>query len=81
MQQLFSLAANDPPCHNADMDLKTYFSQSTVTRKELAAMVGISRAFLSEIETGKKAPGRNNARAIEKHTGGMVSRDQWDRDE
>lgn len=53
--------------------LTTYLDAAPGTRKAFADRVGISSAFLSQIESGARKPAPRVAFKIEKATGGRVT--------
>lgn len=55
------------------MTLDEYISETGRSASEIAADLGISRSYLSEIRHGKAAPSLRIAFAIERATGGLVS--------
>jgi transcriptional regulator with XRE-family HTH domain len=54
------------------MDLKTYQIKKRLTISELAAHVGISQPYMSEILLGYKVPSVSIAKQIQERTGGKV---------
>lgn len=67
------------------MDLKTYISSSPRgTAASLAKAIGVSPSYLSQMASGQSPISPERCVAIEKETGGVVSRrdlwpDGWDR--
>lgn len=54
--------------------LTTYLDSAQGTRREFAAAVGISSAFLSQIESGVRKPSPRVVFKIEQETAGRVTR-------
>lgn len=58
--------------------LKSFLAKSGIKQAVLAAELGISKGYMSELVSGDKAPGRELAVRIEKATLGAVSVMIWD---
>lgn len=57
--------------------LKKYRTESGMTQKQLAKLIGISQGSLSRIETGETRPEWVTAARIAKVTNGAVPVDAW----
>lgn len=57
--------------------LREYIERRNVDRREFAATLGISRGFLSLLESGKRSPGLDLAVRIERMTAGAVPASSW----
>jgi DNA-binding XRE family transcriptional regulator len=58
--------------------LKSYIQNTGIKQVDLAAIVGISTSYMSEIAAGIKLPGRKVAVAIAAATDGDVPVTAWD---
>lgn len=68
----------------SDMDLTTYISRKRGSATDLAAAIGVSPSYLSQMVRGKSPISPERCVEIEKATGGEVTRknlrpDDWDR--
>lgn len=54
--------------------LKELREKHGLTFEQLSAKIGYSKGYLCEVETGKKVPSHNLAKAFEKFYGGEVTR-------
>lgn len=60
------------------MTLKEYLaSKPNITRRQFAADIGITQSYLSEIVSGKKAPGAAIIWKIQNQTKGKVTLNDW----
>lgn len=57
--------------------LTDYLKQTGMTARDFAALIGISQAFMSEINSGKKMPHLDLAFIIQNATNGAVPCDYW----
>lgn len=58
------------------MNLKTYFTTKRGNATKLALDLGIPLSFLSQMASGERAITAERASALEKHTGGAVTRQE-----
>ena len=58
------------------MDIKTYCKAQSLSQVKFAEMVGVSDAYISQINKGIRRPGPDLAFKIEKLTNGAIPRDQ-----
>jgi len=59
------------------MTLAAYMHENNLTQGAAAAVIGVSRSYLSEILSGAKRPGRAAIERIEAATGGAVPAAVW----
>ena len=58
-------------------DLRTYLNETKSKQSALAAAVGVSRGYLSELVGGSKRPSLELAVLIERATAGAVPATSW----
>lgn len=58
-------------------DLVVWMAEEDISVKELAARVGCSAIYMSQIRMGVKTPGRVFAVAIERETAGRIKVADW----
>lgn len=63
--------------HDAMTSLRVHLEQSRTPQSQLAAALGISRGYMSELVGGTKTPSLELAFAIEEATGGAVPARSW----
>lgn len=61
--------------------LHSYLTTQKVSQARLAELVGVSRAYMSELVGGTKTPSLSVAAAIERATRGKVKAVSWVKDE
>lgn len=59
-------------------NIASYLRDTKTTQAAFAAVIGISRPFMSEIAKGVKKPSRSVATKIEQATKGKVKASSWD---
>ena len=57
--------------------LQAYLSDTGTPQARFAEMIGISRAYMSELVAGTKTPSLSVASAIERATGGSIKASAW----
>lgn len=63
--------------HRGMTHLAAYLAQKNMTQAQLAEMVGVSRAYMSQLVKGPKTPSLAVASAIERATKGRVKASDW----
>jgi DNA-binding transcriptional regulator YdaS (Cro superfamily) len=59
--------------------LGRYLDEHELTQVSFAALSGVPQCQVSAYLNGRRKPGRDNALAIERATGGTVSAESWSR--
>jgi len=58
-------------------NLHDFIERAGITQRQMAERIGCSTSFLSEVLSGRKAPGVGLALRIERETGGAVPVAAW----
>lgn len=58
-------------------NLRTYLERTATPQTRFAAIIGISRGYMSQLVSGTKTPSLELAAAIERATDGAVTAASW----
>lgn len=61
----------------AGIKLKNWRERSGITQFSFASKIGISQAFVSQLENGERPVSLNVSAAIEHETGGEITMQEW----